>query len=245
MIIFKQELGFIQVQEPNEFSETVQNYFAPTHGHCISRSASYNYMEGLLCFSINSKNTHDLMKFISSIFYGDYESEFNEAAELIRVIDNERELDIIYAAYQLMTLLNNAKSNLRLGFQSWNQAIGSHYDPTAWCYVENRKILSSSAPKSDHNGFIPGIEHEDGFYLVDPTDSMRLTTLLSIPVDFENSLSLFTAKEKDTGVPFIYSSSNETPFIPLDFSKPCAIPIFYKSNGEWIAIPKVIPPEEI
>lgn len=126
-----------------------------------------------------------------------------------------------YVITHFCRLAVNSPGNLRLGDGRWNSAIGVAFDPKSWFYYygpDTGRIISDYSIDEDAEGALIAKlhrrygafpdPHNQGFYLPDREDGIRIQKLLALqyPVDIiyrhiiEGGLVL---------CPLIYSSSNQ------------------------------------
>jgi hypothetical protein len=117
---------------------------------------------------------------------------------------------ILDSANKLLYCLNSALSNLRYGYSSWNSSIREAFDPVLWAHTNaqghfdssNQGVLGGGAPP----GFPAVLVGANSYYIYSASDNVRLDEVTTHTIG--KSFYLLKAVDVQTGMKFLYSSSN-------------------------------------
>lgn len=131
--------------------------------------------------------------------------QYNEKVSQINDVGSIQEL--LQYANDIVVMLNESSFNLRVGDKRINSSISYSFDPKSWIYVVNGKHIDGQHMEwqTGNNGY------EDGLYLTDSTDAVRVSTIYTIldelGMDYPFGIDVYRMEDEEC-MKYIVASSN-------------------------------------
>lgn len=182
-------------------------------GWALCHRYSFDSMSKYLCWCYGEGNPFFVRKLID-LMYDPNDNDYLDALRIYSKLERSNTAELwCRHLNELLYVLNNARINLRAGNQSWNCSIGPAYDPESWILIDNdSKILITS------------------FY-----DIRIIKGLRDVPV-YPSTVFFYTAQDKKSGRPFLYSSNNNFSNKGTNEYNAYSIPIYIYSDNRYIKV---------